>query len=152
MRQMTLNPQTKQFELLTVREWKLLKVGLPKDSPVDDGIIAILGGEEAAVEYAFTHRKISRFDTAIECRWLANRYKEWFPSRPRNTKELEAWAELFEATHNLDFTLPLVKKFANTMVNLMEAKIDKEHLSARYRKAEQDEFDKAKNKRSNGNG
>lgn len=147
-REVRLNPQTKQFELLSLVEWKRLTVGLPKDATVDDGIIAILGGEESTIEYAFSHRKINRFDNKIELKYLINRYKEWFERKPKNTKELETWAELFEDTHNLDAILPLIKQFATVMVDLMETKIDKENLSVRHRKAVQDEFDKAKNKRN----
>jgi hypothetical protein len=144
VKQLTLNPQTKEFELLTVLEWQKLKVGLTKDANVDEGVIAILGGVNASIRYAFRHRKINEWDTPIENGWLVRRFNEFYDRKPSSTKDLLGWASFIEDHYDLDTLLPLIKKLGMVSVNLMQSRIEKEHLTKKLVGINNRDFEQAR--------
>lgn len=147
----TLNPQTGEFENLTNRQWRLLKVGLSKDAVVSDAMIAIFGGPSDCIAYLFRHRKINQWDTPIENAWLVKRYNDWFPKKPSSDKELIGWGKFIEAVYNLDDLLPIICKLGKVSVSLIESKMDKERLTKRLVEINNRDFD-IQRSRSRGTG
>jgi hypothetical protein len=104
MLQETKNPVTGEWEMLTPRQWWLIKLGMDKNSKVDDWTLAIIKGPKHAVGFAF---QVFDTDRAGASAWLVARYKEWFPSKPR-AKEFYEWSRFIMDVYDLDTVLPLM--------------------------------------------
>ena len=147
MKANTLNPQTGEFEMLTTLEWRKLSVGLAKDADVSDAMIAIFGGPNHCVRHCFRHRKINQWDTPIENGWLLKRYSEWFPKKPSSEKDLLGWGRFIEDMYNLDVLLPMIRKLGMATVNLMQTKLEREHLNRRLTEINHRDFDYERTRR-----
>ncbi len=148
MKQLTLNPQTREFEMLTVEEWKKLKVGLQKDAQVCDGLIAILGGSADSVRWCFKHRNINEWDSPIENVWFIRRFDEFYPRKPSSVSDLSGWARFMEDTYNLDKLLPLIRRLGSVSVNLMQSRIEKEKLTKKLSDINNRDFEASRSERA----
>lgn len=117
---LTLNPVTKEWEMLTTREWKLLKLGFKKDDKVDDWTLAIIAGPEHAVGYGF---KVYEHVHPGGNRWLVKLYKEWFKRTP-NTSVFVSWCYFISDHYNIPYMIKFMDDAHKLKIELLKNSID----------------------------
>lgn len=95
-RQLTWNPLDGGWEYLTTRQWRMLKLRIPKSNHhlvKDDWQLAMLEGPESAVSFAFG-LSADKHKATID--WLVNEYKKFKIATP---VQLYNWSQFMMAVH-----------------------------------------------------
>jgi len=131
MLQETKNPLTGEWEMMTPRQWWLIKLGFPKDTVLDDCALAILKGPEHAVGFGFAVYAMERPGANA---WLVKRYNDWFPRKP-NAETFRQWCLFIEDVYDLVTTLKFIDDLhtlnRGIMSNSREAGDLKEKISTK---------------------
>lgn len=123
------NPVTGEFEMMTTRQWWLIKLGLDRDLKIDDWTFNIIRGPEFAVGYGFNAWELHHPGGN---RWLVKQYELWFKTRP-NSAKFANWCYFMYDVYDIPKIIMLQDEAHKLKIDILRNTIDTLKISKKIK-------------------